>query len=193
MKHIVIEGLDRLGKDTLIKGLCEYYHYDNITLRHFSKPPKDVDDPWFFQKHAFLNEGHLVLNLQETDNNPNQYYETIIIWNRGIHGEYCFGTLYRNLDKLLIKNFILNYENIFLSHQNTYLINLYASPHFCATHEDGKSLGTKIEDKKNQLDLFEEVFDISTITNKIRIPVEEGNMFRPKEDILNDVINFINT
>jgi len=192
MKHIIICGPDRLGKDTLIKGLCDYYHYNNIVIRHFSKPPKEIEDPWTFQDNTFLNEGKFVLYYQEIDNDPHQYYENILIWNRSYLGEYVWGTLYRKLDKKFISDYIKNYENKYIFHKHTYLIYLYASPEFCTQHEDGKSLGKKIDDKKKQLDLFEEVYNLSTIPNKIRISVEEKNQFRPKEDILNDVLNFIN-
>ena len=42
MKHIIIEGSDRTGKNTLIKSICDKYEYNNITIRHFGKPPKDL-------------------------------------------------------------------------------------------------------------------------------------------------------
>jgi thymidylate kinase len=42
MKLIIIEGGDRLGKSTIITGLCKYFNYDNVTVRHFGKPPKGL-------------------------------------------------------------------------------------------------------------------------------------------------------
>ena len=35
MKLLIIEGGDQLGKSSLIKGLCEHFNYDNVTIRHF--------------------------------------------------------------------------------------------------------------------------------------------------------------
>ena len=39
--------------------------------------------------------------------------------------------------------------------------------------------------------LFDEVFCNSTISNKIRITVNDGNKFKPKEEIYSEVIKFI--
>ena len=59
MKHVIICGVDRCGKDSLIKGICEHLQFDNITIRHFSKPHKGHSDPLSYQKLAFKNEGEL--------------------------------------------------------------------------------------------------------------------------------------
>ena len=66
MKLIIIEGGDRLGKTSLIKGLCEYFNYDNITIRHFGKPPMNLssEDVLDFQFKCFNYEGNLMHEIK---------------------------------------------------------------------------------------------------------------------------------
>ena len=62
MKHIIIEGGDRLGKDTLLKNLCNHFDYNNLTIRHFDKPPKGMSpkETLDFQFEVFYKEMLLV-------------------------------------------------------------------------------------------------------------------------------------
>ena len=38
---------------------------------------------------------------------------------------------------------------------------------------------------------FDEIFNLSQIENKIRIYINDGNHFRPKDDIYREVLSFI--
>ena len=42
MKLIILEGGDRLGKDTIIDGIRNTFKTDNLTIRHFGKPPRGL-------------------------------------------------------------------------------------------------------------------------------------------------------
>ena len=75
MKLIIICGQDRIGKNSLIKTLCEHFEFDNITVRHCSKPPKG--ESFEFQKTAFYNEADLIKMIDLNDKRYEKYYEIL--------------------------------------------------------------------------------------------------------------------
>lgn len=192
MKHIIIEGLDALGKDTLIKGICDSFNYENIAIRHFAKPPKNNIDPLSFQINVFLKE----FNLLHSFSSCNDYHKNLIIWNRSHLGEYVWGSLYRGCNKHVISDKLKSIEEKYLIDE-TYLIYLYSDADFAAKNEDGESLGKSISDKEHQLKLFGEIYDSSLIKNKIKIKVNCGtdpkniNDWVDRKYILKSTLNFI--
>jgi len=195
MKHIIIESGDQLGKNTIIEGLSKYYNYDNIIIRHFSKPPitlSDNESILKFQKKCFLKEGKLIETISKLEEDPYNYYENIVIWNRSIHGEYVYSQMFRGQEPKKIENYINNFEEIYLTNnKQTYFILLTADPEFFLDQEDGKSFSKNIDQKTKELKLFDEIFDKSILTNKLKIKVNNKNKFIDKEIILNNVLNFI--
>ncbi|MFW6311052.1 MAG: hypothetical protein ACOC1K_02330, partial [Nanoarchaeota archaeon] len=74
----------------------------------------------------------------------------------------------------------------------TYLILLTASPEFFFENEDGESFSQTLEEKEKELNLFKEVFDISTIKNKVIVKVDDGfKKFKPKQDIFLEAMKHI--
>ena len=194
MKHIIIEGCDRTSKSTLVEGLCKHFKFDNVTVRHFAKPPKGEGLEW--QMNAFEQEGELLNSIKDNDFYEHKYYENILIWNRSHIGEYVFGPLYRKNTKVGIKLALDEYEKNYLEDdvnlKNTYLIYLYADAKFLNDLEDGNSFSNTIEQKQRELFEFEEAIEFSIIPNKLKIKVcDENQKFYTKEHILNQVIEFI--
>jgi thymidylate kinase len=194
-KLIVICGGDRLGKGTLIKGLCETFDYKNITIRHCDKPPKDLlnDQILDYQLKAFEQEFELIHYVQ-TMNRKFMYHDNIIIYDRFHLGEFVYGQLFRNYDANLLKTKILALEEKNLRNNiwfEPYLITLTADSEFFLNKEDGNSFSKNLEEKTKELQLFKETHDFSVIKNKLLVKVDENGSFRSKEEILNEVINFI--
>jgi thymidylate kinase len=205
-KLIVIESGDRLGKGTLIGGLCKYFDYKNIAIRHCDKPPKEipinhfVTDVLDFQFECFRVEMNFILNIQ-TLSKQFQYHENKIIYDRFYLGEFVYGQMFRNYDANLIKERILKLENQYLKniskYSDIYLITLTADPEFFHSREDGNSFSQKLEQKTKELELFKEAHQFSSIPNKHLIKVDNSDnddglfVFRTKEDILNEVLNFL--
>lgn len=193
MKLIILEGGDRLGKSTLIKGLCEHLNYDNVAIRHFGKPPKNMmpKEVLNFQFKAFHKEmllfRYIYLNLSMDEYT---YYPETMIWNRGHLGEFVYSQMFRSGDPEILKEKLINYERAFLN-QRVYLITLTANAEFFFSKEDGQSFSNKLEDKKRELELFKEAHDFSTLSNKLLLKVDNNGEFRSKEEILNEVLNFI--
>jgi thymidylate kinase len=196
MKLIIIEGGDRLGKSTLIAKLAEHFNFDNVTVRHFGKPPKvfpEGVDPLTFQMECFYKEAFLVEQVKQMEEDEYNYYENIVIWNRAHLGEYVYGQMFRGLDPEQIKNALLNFEERFLLYDdlNVSLILLTAEPEFFHKREDGNSLSKTIDQKTRELALFDEAFHNSSIDKKLRLKVNIDKEFLPKDFIFNKVIDFL--
>lgn len=195
MKHIIVEGGDRLGKSTLIAAIAKHFNYDNVMIRHFGKPPKEFpeeDSPLSFQAECFYKEGDLIEALSQMENDVYNYYENIVIWNRSHLGEYVYGQMFRNNDPKQTELMISNFEERFLlTNPETYLILLTADPEFFLSKEDGNSFSKNLEQKTTEIKLFNEIFDKSLIDKKLIIKVNEGNQFLPKDNIMTTVLNFI--
>jgi len=195
MKHVIIEGGDRLGKSTLIEGISRHFNYDNVSIRHFGKPPKVFPEgftPLSFQMECFFKEGHLLNRISQMENDEFCYYENIVIWNRAHLGEYVYGQMFRGADPKQITNALKNFEERFLiQNEETVLILLTAEPEFFLSKEDGQSFSQDLKDKTAELKLFDEAFEASTLDNKMRLKVDDGGEFLPKEYILETVLEFM--
>jgi len=193
MKLIILEGGDRLGKSTIIKRLCEYYNYDNITIRHFGKPPKGMSPKKVleFQFKAFKNELNLFYRIYTRSMNNYTYYPEVMIWNRSHLGEYVYSQMFRGGNPEKLKNKLLRFEKKLINYE-TYLITLTADPDFFNSREsDGHELSKTLEQKTKELELFKEAHKFSILSHKHLIKVDNNGQFRTKDDIFNEVINFI--
>jgi len=196
MKHIIIEGGDSLGKNTIIEALCEYFNYDNIAIRHFGRPPTNLSPKATldFQFNTFHKEASFVNFIEENiDNDEFEYFNNIIIWNRSHLGEYVYSTMFRGITKKDVLMQLVKYEKTnFYNKDNTYLITLSASPKFFLSQEDGYSFSKNIKQKTEELKLFKEIHILSSIKNKKLIKVNKELKFRDKNKIFKEIIEFIN-
>jgi len=187
MKHIIIEGGDRLGKSSLIEKIAHHYNFDNVIIRHFGKPPKIFQDgitPFKFQVTCFDKEGYLLEQIRLLEEDIYCYYNNIVLWNRSHLGEYVYGQMFRGENPKEIENFLMNFEEKFLLvNPDTYLILLTADPEFFLSKEDGKSFSKNIIEKTQELKLFNEIFEKSSIYNKLIVKVNNGDNFIPKDEI----------
>jgi thymidylate kinase len=195
MKHIIIEGGDRLGKSSLIRGICEHFDFNNVCVRHFGKPPKGMtpNETLEFQFESFHKESYLSYHMHEImDGDVWMYYPTVLLWDRSHLGEYVYSQMFRGIDKKTITNRILGFEkNSYLYPNQIHLVTLTADPEFFLSKEDGESFSKDLVQKTRELELFKEVHDISQIKNKLLIKVDQDGVFKSKEEILTTVLNFI--
>lgn len=185
MKVIIIEGTDRTGKDTIINELKNLAN--NVLIIHCSKPEGDS----FYEQEKFQD----LLFLKYKDNLCSNKYNIadIVIFNRAWYGEYVYGTLYRYRSKDDVAALIKGIE-VQLKQRNIdlyYIQLINDSCDLALKNDDGNSISNKIENIKQEIELFKEVYELSTV-NKILIKVNDGDEFRNKEDILNEVLDFIN-
>lgn len=185
-KVIIIEGPDCVGKDTLISNLSN--HYNNaVKVIHAGIPDNK-------NLHEYYYKGliHDTLDAYYAHN-----YDAVI-HNRSMYGEYVYGPKYRNEDKKEVaklisdlelgqlKTFILSKELIFI------LLNSDNSD-LLVKSSDGLSLSNKKSDIEDEMAAFDEVFDLSSIKNKKKIYVNNGDNFKPKESIVKEAIDFIDS
>lgn len=181
MKVIIIEGPDNCGKDTLINQLSNHY---NTQVFHATVPKtKNLYDHYY--------NGIIHDTLEE-------YYkqDKTIIHNRSIYGEYVYGPKYRGLSKeeafKLISNIEIGQLKTFIPADELYFILLTTTNvDLLVNNDDGKSISNKKDDISDEINSFNEIFNLSTIKNKKCIYVNDNDTFKLKDDIYNDVINFI--
>ncbi len=195
MKHIFVEGPDNVGKTLLIKKLCEHFAYNNVSVRHFGKPPKGMSsvETLDFQFEVFSKEmlfADYIRNIMDKDDK--KYHENVIIWDRTHLGEYVHSQLFRGIDKNIIKPKLLDFEKQHLK-SDQYLILFTSDPMFLLQHEDGESLSQTLEEKTQESKLFKEIFNLSIIQNKKIIKVDNDNNYRDKNKIFNEVLELIKT
>jgi len=193
MKHIIVEGGDGLGKNTLIKNLCNYFDYNNVTIRHFDKPPKGMDakETLAFQFEVFYKEILFVDHIRQSlDSDDLGYHENIVIWNRSHLGEYVYSQMFRGINRKEVSEKLRLFEERNL-YTDMFLITLTAEPRFFHAQEDGDSFSQNLEQKTQELQLFKEAHALSMIPNKKIVKVNQGNNYKGKEIIFEEVIQLI--
>jgi len=184
MKLIIVEGLDNVGKDLLIKHLSDTEK--NVMVRHWSYPQGNSnDEKTQYQKDSFHNE----MKKWQLGNSNN--FDETLIWNRSHIGEYVYGTIYRQSHP---ETWIPQLEHEYLTCDNVYLIFLYADADFLIDEDDGKSYSVNKKDKELEIQKFHESIDKSIIKNKIKIKVNDGKYYINESNIheqINSKFSFI--
>jgi len=186
--NFICEGVDRLGKDSLIAGIKNalgfaivlhrtkpeiLQHYDNESRRLNVNPMLLYQRDCFAQDMAFIKASEL--------------HDYRFIFNRSWIGEAVYAKMYRGYSG----DYVFDLEKIagIDTVKNTRLILLtedfISSNHFV---DDGLSLGTS-DKRAHEQHLFTAAFNRSLIADKKIICVTGvDGKFRPKEDILKEAL-----
>ena len=84
MVLIIFEGVDNLGKSTIISKLTEMYKADNdIMYMHFKNPPKGIENPLAYQELSFTQAMSKCSYISNTETmlkntNKNIFFITIL-------------------------------------------------------------------------------------------------------------------
>lgn len=187
MNKILIEGLDRLGKDTLIKGIMNKIGYHQVL--HFSKPQmldcyvpsptgmtaKEIQATalQMYQERSFRTMFSILRDAKFSH----------VICNRAHLGECVYAPLYRNYsgDYVFELEWQFNVPAMFDTKLILLTEDFSKSAHFV---DDGLSLGA-IENRRKEQDMFIEAFQKSAFHRKqiINVTNDIGG-FRAPEDIL---------
>jgi thymidylate kinase len=184
-----IEGLDRLGKSTLIDGIRQALGYYEVI--HFSKPqklaayayaqsvqgvPPGGQQVWHYQHEGFLNS-MLLANSGAR-----------IIFDRWHLGEAVYSPMYRfyngdyvfDLEKNACVDLNPNIRLILLTE------DFQIARHFV---DDGESLGA-VEQREEEQDRFLVAFHKSNIVDKRIVCVTDPGLggFKPKDWILAEAL-----
>lgn len=182
--HFLLEGIDRVGKDTLI-GEIQRRHGYHLVL-HYTKPLRldcytlrsDRSALQLYQEASFRNLFQLLRDA------PNAK----IICNRAHLGECVYAPLYRGYSG----EYVFEIEREFQAHEllHTRLILLTedfdVSTHFV---DDQKSLGSPQKRREEQM-MFLQAFNASTLTDKRIVCVTDPNTgrFKSHDSILGEVL-----
>lgn len=178
---IIIEGMDRCGKDSLIKYLKKYlYDRDyikSVQVLHYSNLP--------IQDKYRVIEASYVLYTDMFEIAKFSLDKFHLIMNRAHLGEWVYGYIYRNYKATFIYDIELNYIDLM---DKMYLITLVDSSLKCLEREDGNSLSEADKNKgKIECERFIEATELSYIKNKICVDIKD----KTPQDVQEEVFKFI--
>lgn len=177
ISHVIVEGIDRLGKDTLIKGIQDQLGYHQVL--HFQKPiildkymreavTEGIRDPEDVKRAALKkyqwNSFSTMFKMMKG--------QGPIICNRAHLGETVYAKRYRGYDG----NYVFDIEKMFSyvegPIENVLLVVLHTSD-FRFISDDGQSFDVSKREEE-QAD-FINAYDRSMIPNKMLIDVNDGH------------------
>lgn len=164
---VIVEGLDRCGKSSLIKQLRSTVFTTPKTLAiHSSSPPKHDPSPsdWELQHYHHLFGQFTYLSEKEGFD---------VIADRFHLGAYVYGFLFRGLEG----KDIFDVESYWLQYVNPLLITLVDEPEAILERDDGDSHESTIEQYTMSKDLFIDAHNYSKIKDKVLINVSENGGF----------------
>jgi hypothetical protein len=181
IRKFLIEGIDRLGKNTLIDGIMNELGYFEVI--HFARP-RVLD---LYSRTAGGSTA-LAYAQYQTASFENMFKliksNARIIFNRAHLGEVVYSPMYRGYDG----EYVFEQEKMISDVMDTRLILLTEdfskSKHFI---DDGLSFD--VSKRCAEQELFLRAFDMSLIQDKrvICVTAEDGN-FRPAADILHEAL-----
>ena len=125
MKLLIIDGPDRVGKDTLIQSLSA--DYPHFIRSHFGFPKGETNDERHeYQVKSFGQQFAIQKAIRQTYG-AHYFADGLYVWNRSHIGECVYGPLYRDKDP----EWIFDLEKRFFDEESeVYLVLLYADPGF---------------------------------------------------------------
>jgi len=188
----LIEGLDRLGKDTLISGIQNKRGYHQVI--HFSKPeivefykPARTDLDAIAVKREMLY-GYQRASFTNLFNLLNTAPHAKLICNRAHLGEAVYSNLYRGYDG----NYVFELEASAGVQDNTWTRLILLTEDFrVSEHFVDDGLSFDIAKREQEQELFLAAFEKSMICDKRIVCVTDRATggFRRKEQILAEVLD----
>lgn len=184
--HFLLEGIDGVGKDTLIRGIQDRLGYHQVF--HYQKPLQ-------LDFYAVGSSGSEVLRRYQEASFRMMFQflcgvpSTKIICNRAHLGESVYAPIYRGYSG----EFVFRLEHEFdverLRHVRLVLLveDFVESRHFV---DDGQSLGGA-EKRQEEQNIFRGAFDTSMFSDKRIVCVTDRStgQFRSRESILDEVLS----
>ena len=174
----IIEGIDRIGKDTLINNIIDRFGYHNTV--HYSKP-KELSAYNFsleaFQRASFAIGFNFILCQRATP------FIVPTVFNRFHLGEAVYSDLYRNYDG----NYVFEMEEIFgVEHTEHVKLILLTTSDFSLLSDDNQSFN--FGNKEREQKLFLNAFDKSIFQHKQIIDVNSNGKFKDSFKVFEEAI-----
>lgn len=164
---LIVEGMDRCGKSTLVDHLRKrYFTSPNILVHHSSSPPK-VDNPnsWELKHYA---------SLFRTAKDLVKFGQYNIIFDRFHLGAAVYGEKYRSANPADVYELDARYLH---DYSLAALILLTDDPEAIAARDDGDSLEKSLKDYHDTMSAFIEAFAVSSCVNKLHINISGNGGF----------------
>lgn len=204
--HIIIEGIDHCGKDTLINTLQQAY---GGRVHHCGKPvlcdaylPRDKSSSectteeinralYHYQCEYFkgLFTGMTLPKYPPLRDFREHTLEAFNVYYNRFHlGEYVYGRLYRGYSPSMM-NKVFEMENIIPNDKNWVSLILLAMHHPEIREHDSDAFNN--DNGIIEQNLFITAFNKSCLNKAIIFVDRPDGKWRPKSDILNDVLAFL--
>lgn len=186
----IVEGMDRLGKSTLIENIYQYLGFHQEI--HYTKPRQLAFYDW--GKHEDdADRKRTMLRLYQLESFT-QGFDILrnttakLIMNRFHLGEVVYSPMYRGYDGGYV--FDLE-ENFGCAEADDTLLILLTTTNFGFIVEDGNSFNEgDVVKRHNEQIIFQEAFDRSIFPNKVTVDVHDGKGgFRPALDIFHEAVS----
>lgn len=181
---LIIEGMDRCGKSTLIANLRKHYFTNPaLIVHHSSAPPRGLSN-----KDSELWEAEHYSDLAYTFHHLSYREGYDIICDRFHLGAIVYGMRYRGLNPYTIYKI----DNKFIAHgaeDAIAMVLLTDDTEAVMSRDDGLSNEQSAKEFDETRAEFERVFGYSTIKHKLKINITANGGF---ENTLPTVINFLN-
>lgn len=190
LKDIIIDGVDRLGKDSLIDGILNQLGFFQEV--HYQKPKRL--NYYFNREYARNSEVAEIETLRHYQLESFVHMFRMMslpgrhIMNRTHLGEYVYAPRYRKYGG----DYVFDLERQFTNDHNskfadTTLLVLLTTSDFSFIQDDGLSFD--FNKKEEEQEDFKKAFTKSTIKNKIMVDVANGlGGYRNRDLILEEVL-----
>jgi thymidylate kinase len=164
---LIVEGLDRCGKSTLVEHLRKrYFTSPNILVHHSSSPPK-VENPnaWEIEHYS---------SLFRTTRDLVKFGGYDVIFDRFHLGAAVYGEKYRGANPADIYELDHRYLR---NYPEAALILLTDDPEAIAARDDGDSLEKSLHEYNETMSAFIEAYTVSSCMHKLHINISGNGGF----------------
>lgn len=165
---IIIEGLDNVGKSTLINNIIKNYKCNFLYLHYYATPNKDSPIEWGSEQY------HTMFKIFDDFD--------FVIADRAHLGELVYPKMYGGYDGSYVQGIEQLYDT-----DDIFLITLVDEPENLIARDDGLSLSIDKHKKQQEKELFVKAHEQSSIKNKMLVNVKGYDEIALK----NKVFNFI--
>lgn len=179
---LIIEGMDRCGKSTLVEQLRKTYFIQPQTIVfHASSPPRGIPDPasWEADHYRSLADQFFLMGIRGFD----------VILDRFHLGAIVYGQKYRNSDPTRIYQLDEGWGKWLGDEAALLLLTDYG--HAINDRDDQDSLESGIADFEATRASFMEAFERSAIKHKLHINISENGGFTKTYPAVTEWLNKI--
>lgn len=177
-KFIIIEGMDRCGKDTQIGLIQKKFKDETFHVFHYSKVPFKTQGDHIAYNERLYKDMFLVM-FESLGSNRN------FIFNRSHLGESVYAPKYRGYDGDYVFDIERSYTETLKD--QLMMIVLVNTPEILTKREDGQSLSSNLDDIKYEREAFTRGYEKSGIHRKKLIECGEKTI----AEIHDEIIEFI--